>query len=68
MNDLRILIYKEDNLFVGQCLELDICVQSTEIDDIRRYIENQLSFISQNRTDGLDGYPPAPDEFFDAWD
>ena len=66
MTDLRILIYKEDTLFVGQCIEHDICVQSKDMDQIRRLMAHQVAFYEAHG--GLSQVDPAPKEFEDAWD
>ncbi len=65
MTDLRILIYKEDDLFVGQCLEHDLCVQSKDLDEIRRLMAHQVEFYEHNG--GLSSVPPAPTEYEDDW-
>jgi hypothetical protein len=65
MTDLRILIYRDDELFVGQCLEHDICVQSRDLDDIRRLMGHQVEF--HEGQGGLSKVPPAPPEFEKAW-
>lgn len=66
MTDLSILIYKEDDLFVGQCLEHDLCVQSKNLDEIRRLMAHQVEFYMNHG--GLEAVPAAPKGFFDDWD
>jgi hypothetical protein len=70
MTELRILIYRDEDLYVGQCLEHDLCVQSREIDQIRRLIINQVEFYEAlfGASGGLSKVPPAPAEFFSAWE
>lgn len=66
MTDLSILIYKEGDLFVGQCLEHDLCVQSKNLDEIRRLMAHQVEFYAKHG--GLEVVPRAPQEFFDDWE
>ena len=65
--ELRILIYQEDGIFVGQCLEHDLCVQGCDLDEIRVRIQRQVNFYF-DQYGGLDNVPPAPNEFFLTWD
>lgn len=66
MTTLRILIEHEDGMYVGQCLEHDLCVQGKSPDDVRRRMLIQLEqFVT--RFGGLDGVGPAPQQFHDLW-
>lgn len=67
MSIVRILIEHEGDLYTGQCLEHDLCVQGKDLDDVRRRMLIQMeTFI--NKLGGLDKAPPAPKQFHDLWD
>ncbi len=65
-NVLRVLIIKEDDLLVAQCLEHDIAVQASNIDDLQRRFEDAI--VLENGMGSLDGIPPAPEDFHEKWD
>lgn len=67
MPDSRILIYTKGDLYVAQCLEHDICVQSSDVDEIRELMARQFQY-EKSQDGGLDAVPAAPQEFFDDWD
>lgn len=64
---VRILIEHEGDLYTGQCLEHDLCVQGKDLDDVRRRILIQMEVLSK-MLDGLDGISPAPQSFHDVWE
>jgi hypothetical protein len=67
MTDLRILIYTKGDLYIAQCLEHDICVQSNDVDEIRNLMARQFEY-EKSKAGGLEAVPAAPDRFFSDWD
>lgn len=63
MTILRALVFKEDDLFVAQCLEHDVCVQSQILGDLGNLIQHQMDFHGEK----FYKFPPAPEEYQDAW-
>jgi len=62
---IRIVVFKDEDQFVAQALEHDICVQATTLDQIVSRMEAALGL---EIADGLDHIPPAPDQFFKMWE
>lgn len=66
--DIRIIVYREDDVFVAQCLEYDICTQApdkeTLHDRMNCLIEIELEEMGKTGQE-LD---PAPVRFHDMWD
>jgi len=63
---LRIIIAKQDDIFVAQCLEHDISVQAQDIETLQRRFEDAL--ILEAEMGNIDALPPAPDVFHALWD
>ena len=63
MKTLRIVTFKEGDVWVAQCLEHDVCAQAADLDSVRSRIEMALQAESP-----LDELPKAPAHFFELWD
>jgi hypothetical protein len=63
MPQVRVVIFKDEDQWVAQCLEHDICVQAPCIDQIPPRMKTALELEGV----GLEGLPAAPDEFFKMW-
>lgn len=61
---LRIVVFKEEDMFVAQCLEHDISVQAPDMATLQKRFEETLLLEG----DDLDSLPPAPDPFQKMWD
>lgn len=61
---LRIVIFKQEDMFVAQCLEHDIAVQACDMATLQRRFEDTLA----HEGEGLSELPPAPDRFQGMWD
>lgn len=70
--DLRILIIKEGDMFVGQCLEHDVCAQARTLEQLERRMDAQLEaerLAGLNSTGTDYGHiDPAPEEFHNMWE
>lgn len=63
--ELRIVIVKEEDMFLAQCLEHDICAQAKDISTLQRRLEDTFRFESE--AGSIDGIPPAPEHFRKLW-
>lgn len=68
--DLHILIYKEENLYVAHCLELDIVgsgtTQENALKEMRELVVAQITFHFEHKIeDKL--FHPAPAEYWNKW-
>lgn len=61
---LRIVVFKEEDMFVAQCLEHDVAVQAPDMSTLQRRFEATLVHEGA----GLEQLPPAPDRFHKMWD
>jgi hypothetical protein len=57
----RVLIRKEFDQWVAQCLEVDICVQAPDLDTLEGRFEVALN------SEDLAGLDPAPQHYLDIW-
>jgi len=62
-NNIRIVAFKEGDIWVAQCLEHDVCAQASDLDTVRARIE-----VAIHAEDNLMDLPKAPDRFFALWD
>ncbi len=60
---LRILVSREEDMFVAQCLEHDISVQAPDIETLQRRFEATLAA----EAGVIASIPPAPEHFHALW-
>lgn len=69
---LRILVFREDEMFIAQCLEFDICAQGVTFDEAIRRMDALLEVERQGtlETSGSEygGLDSAPPHFHKMWD
>lgn len=58
----RVLIRKETDQWVAQCLEVDICVQAPDLDTLEGRFEVALA------VEDVSTLGPAPQHYFDVWE
>ena len=58
----RVLVRKEAEQFVAQCLEVDVCVQALDFDTLEGRLEVAL------QEEDLTAIGKAPQYFFDIWE
>ena len=70
--ELRIVVFKDGDVFVAQCLEHDICAQANDVNTLRHRmdaaIEAERDFARTAGKPISDIIAPAPQHFFDMWD
>ena len=67
MSKLRVIVWKEENLFIGQGLERDLCVQGADLNDIQRRMDLQIRILGLE-PGGLAAVPEAPKALQDLWE
>jgi hypothetical protein len=60
---LRVVVFREEDVYVAQCLEHDICVQADSLPKLQKRFEATLRLEG----DDLDSIDPAPLRFHDLW-
>ena len=63
MNTIRVVAFKEGDIWVAQCLERDISAQASDLDTLRSRIE-----VAIEAEKPLENLPAAPAYFFSLWD
>ena len=71
-NLLRIVVIKDGDVFVAQCLEHDISAQATDLTKLKHRISAALTlereYSLRNDKEPFCGIGPAPQHFHDLWD
>ncbi len=69
---IRVVIKREGDQYVAQCLEVDIGAQAPDVETLRTRLEMTLraEFAARNGTfeDPFPGIDPAPQYFQDIWE
>lgn len=62
---MRVVIFKESGVLVGQCLDHDICTSARDLDELRSrlggLVEIEMAEVGTS-------IPPAPKMFHDMWE
>lgn len=66
-DDLHILVYEEDGIFVAQCLEFDICTQAPDRASLKERIEALIECEMQLMEESGQQVDPAPERFHTMW-
>ena len=69
--DIRAIMFREGEIWVGQCIEYDICAQAPSLADLHKRLMNTVAYECE-RTIHLFGTPfmgisPAPRHFEEMW-
>ncbi len=68
---MRVVIFKEDDLWIAQALEHDICAHADNEEAVREQLHLMLqlerSYSADNGKRPFEGIEPAPDEFQQLW-
>jgi hypothetical protein len=72
MDSLRVVVFREEDLYVAQCLEHDISVQAQDLNALMDRLDLALEAecaLSAERSGGtLEHIAPAPNYFHALWD
>ena len=66
--ELRAIILKEDDGFVVQCLEHDICTQADTLEELQKRFSCLVQAYLAENGGTLQGLDPAPEGFHKMWD
>ena len=61
---LRIVVIKDGEMFVAQCLDYDICTQAADIDTLR----DRMDCLIQVELESSQAIDTAPERFHMMWD
>ena len=69
---MRVVIYKDEGLWIAQALEHDICAQAEDLKTVRTRLQltahAERQHAEANGKKPFDGIDPAPKHFHDMWD
>lgn len=69
---VRAVVFREDDLYIAQCIEYDICAQASDIDSaldrLELTIHAECAWSHERDIPALDGIAPAPNYFHALWD
>ena len=60
---LRIIVFKQEDMYVAQCLDHDVSVQASDMATLQERFEDTVMCEGP----GLDALPPAPEVFQKLW-
>lgn len=70
--NLRVVVYREGDVYIAQCLEMDIATQARDLDTLLERLDLTIDAecaMSVERNGGpFDGIPPAPNYFHGLWE
>ncbi len=70
--ELRVVAYREDDHYVAQGLEFDICVQANTLEELQLRFDRAafatLAVCVERGADPRDAVPKAPREFWDMFE
>ena len=67
-NDIRIIVYKEDDHYIAQCLEYDICTQAGDRDTLRDRMACLIECEIRAMEESNQAIDAAPERFHNMWD
>lgn len=69
---IRVVIFKEDDLWVAQCLEYDIGAQASDVETLGRHLtatlQAELAESARRTGKPFGGIEQAPKQYFDMWE
>lgn len=72
LDSVRAIVFREGDMYVAQCLELDICAQARDVasvlDRLDLTIEAECAMRVEGGKEPFDGICPAPNYFHDLWE
>lgn len=71
-NPIRIVVYRDGEAWVAQCLEFDIGTQAESPNELRDRLDDviamEAAISAKYHGKPFAGIDPAPQRFFDMWD
>lgn len=72
LENLRVIVYREGDIYVAQCIEYDIATQAKDIDALLERLDLTIDAecaMSKERTGKpFGGIAPAPNYFHNLWE
>lgn len=65
---LRIIVLREEELFVAQCLELDICTSAGSFEELQDVMNDLIELELSHTEETGQAIDPAPERFHNMWD
>lgn len=65
---VRILVFQNEDGFVAQCLEYDICTQAPSMEILRDRMDCLICAELEEASGSGQSIDPAPEEFHNMWD
>lgn len=65
-NQIRVIVFQDDDLWLAQGIEHDICVQAETLPAV--FARFELAVNAEAKEGGLDRIAPAPDAFHKMWE
>ena len=69
---IRVVVYEEDGLWVGQCLEYDVMATAATVrqlrDEVVRALRSTKAIEEAQGRHGFESVPKAPQHFFDMFE
>lgn len=67
LEKIRVIIFQEENRWVAQALEHDICASADTVEDLELVFGLTIS-LESDELGGVERIPQAPGSFFKMWD
>jgi hypothetical protein len=64
---LRVLVFHEEDSWIAQCLEHDVCVQAPDLDQLQSRLETAI-FLELGEGNPSTSIGHAPPAYFEMWD
>jgi len=65
---LRIVVYKEEDQYIAQCVDYDICTQAADMESLRDRMDCLVELeITESEKSGQE-LDPAPERFHKMWE
>ena len=72
LKEVRVVVFREEDMYVAQCLEFDIATQAPDIegvlDRLDLTIEAECQMSKEATGEPFSGIPPAPVYFHHLWE
>jgi predicted RNase H-like HicB family nuclease len=65
---LRIVVFKEEDKFVAQCVDFDICTQADDIETLKDRMDCLIEVELCHASESGQAVDPAPKRFHKMWD
>lgn len=65
---LRVVVFKDEEKFVAQCVEFDICTQAADMDTLKARMDCLIERELREASDSGQPIDPSPERFHKMWD